>query len=479
MTVNPTSVDPAPIAPFADPETTRNTQGHVTFTRYTTPGQCLGAVLLAQRELVRNPGRDTLFGPASMTDPFPAAVRAIGERCRVQVSVQPVDAREFQNAFTLATLVYDTTGGDAARERWLAAPQTLADREETPAETRAKRIDVAIKSYVYPDLAGPLRGPYGARAHALFAQLDAMGQPVRNQRLAMQEHLLDTERGWTMQQTGWIRDPRQDLHDWLTFLAGIDSVGGFRGPGKYGAGGLSPIWNIVDAQFLLDRTKLAPLVDSIVKAMPKLGEKFNVVLIANAQGKLAGVGRAVPPLHGGIWYNAGGDTLWPSPGRFSLLVHNDLTLQDAALVRRLATRYGPHGLRILVVVKTKGYWNRSGTETGPRTAAQEAAQDSAYYLDYLKLPTMLTVEEAPFRQLPNGWWVQDQPVLYERQWEKAKGTGMQNFRMAMVDSTGKLFAQLPFEEAYAYAYLDQMMGINTRGVTSSPPAAPQPAIQSR
>jgi hypothetical protein len=413
-----------------------------------------------------------------MTDPFPAAVRVIGERCRVQVAAQPMHARELQNAFTLATLVYDTTGGDAARDRWFAAPQTLADREETPAETRAKRMDTAIKSYMYTDLAEPLRRPYGARAHALFAQLDAMGQPVRNQRLAMQEYLLGTERRWTVQQTGWIRDPRQELHDWVAFLAGIDSVGGFRGPGRYGANGLNPILNIVDAQFLLDRTKLVSLVDSIIQAMPKLGGKFNVVLVASAQGILTGVGDAVPPLHGGFWYNAGSDTLWPNPGQFSLLVHNDLSLQEAALVRRLAARYGPHGLHMLVVVKTKGYWNRGGTETGPRTAIQEATQDSAFYLSYLKLPTALLVQEAQFQQLPNGWWEQTVPVLYEREWGK-KGSGLQVFRMVMVDSTGKLFAQLPWDEAYAYAYLDQMMGLHTHEMASSPPAAPPPAAQFR
>jgi hypothetical protein len=471
------AMDPTPVAPFADPDSTRNIPGHVTFTRYTTPGQCLGAVLSAQRELVRDPGRDTLFGPASMTDPFPSTVRDIGERCRAQVTSPSVGPSELQNVFVLATLLYDTASGDAARERWLAMPQTFADRGETSAETRAKRIDSAIQNYVYIDLAGPLRGPYGARAHALFAQLDAMGQPARNQRLAMQEYLLQRERGWTVQQTGWMQDPRQELREWLAFLAGIDSVGGIAGPAKYGASGLPPVYGVLNAQFLLDRTKLVSFADSVTRAMPKLGA-IAVLLSLSSHSMVAGTGKTVPPLHGGFWYNAGSDTLWPSPGRFSLLVHNDLSLQEAALVRRIATRYGPHGLRMLVVVKTKGYWNRNGTETGPRTAAQEATQDSAFYLGYLKLPTALLVQEAQFQQQSNGWWVQTAPVQYEREWEAKGGGGLAN-RMVMVDSAGRLFAQLPLNEAYAYAYLDQMMGLDTHYVASPPSATPPPATPSR
>src|SRR6202000_1503705 len=127
-------VDPTPVLPFADADATRNIQGHVTFTRYTTPGQCLGAVISAQTELVQDPGVDTLFGPASMRDPLPPAVREIGERCRAQIATRPVAPRDLQNVFTLATVVYDTVGGDAPRARWLAAPQTLEDRDETPIE---------------------------------------------------------------------------------------------------------------------------------------------------------------------------------------------------------------------------------------------------------------------------------------------------------------------------------------------------------
>jgi hypothetical protein len=448
-------VDPTPVAPFADPDTTRNIAGHVTFTRYTTAGQCLGAIFSTQRELVRSPGRDTLFGPVSMTDPFPVPVREIGERCRVQVASTPVAPRELQNVFVLATLLYDTAGGDAARERWLAAPQTLEDRGQTPAEMRAKRIDSAIKSYVYSELAGPMRTPYGTRAYSLFAQLDGMGQPVRNQRLAMQEHLLAVAQDqWTVQETGRIRDPQQDLHDWLAFLAGIDSVGGWARAGEYGASGMIATSRLLDARIVLDRTSMVRFADSVVKALPKL-QMAGPLLMLMAHSSMTGIGDTVPRLHGTFWYNARGDTLWPNPGQFSLLLYDDLSAGEAAFVRRLVARYGPKGLRMLVVVKTKGYWNRSGTETGPRTAAQEAAQDSAYYLGYRKLPTALAVQEAHFRQEPNGWWMQDQPVQYERDWEKIGGS---TYRMALVDSTGKLFVRLPIEDAVANALIDQIMG---------------------
>jgi hypothetical protein len=42
-----------------------------------------------------------------------------------------------QNTFELAVMVYDSVGSGATLERWLASPQSLADRGETPVETRA------------------------------------------------------------------------------------------------------------------------------------------------------------------------------------------------------------------------------------------------------------------------------------------------------------------------------------------------------
>ena len=476
-TATPPSLDvnSAPVAPFADPDTTRNRNGTATVTRYTTMGQCVSAVFTALKELVREPGVDTLFGPASMLDRFPPSVRAIGERCRTQVSGTPIDAGNVQNVFTLATLLYDTVGDAAARERWFAAPQGLADRDETLTATKAKRIDSAIFNYVYGDLAAPMRKPYGARAHALFAQLEALGQPVRLQRLAMQEHILGAEIRWTVQETGRVRDPHQDIHDWLEWLAGVDSVGGTMepGPGEYGANAVTPLAGIIQAQFLLDPKHVVPLVDSIVQGNPKLNANaLGAFFRLWAHDVAGGIGSSVPPIHGAKWYNAAGDTVWPIAGQFSLLVDSALSLSEAAKLRRVTARYGPHGLRSLVVLKTLGYWDQNGTETGPRTAAQEMAQDSAFYLGYRKLPVMLTVEEAQFRQLPNGWWQQVAPVQYEREWGAPQGGG-DRIRMIMVDSTGKLFAKIPLgDEAYMYALLDKMMGLDRHDATSPSPTPP-------
>jgi hypothetical protein len=90
------------------------------------------------------------------------------------------------------------------------------------------------------------------------------------------------------------------------------------------------------------------------------------------------------------------------------------------------------------------------------------AQDSAYYFGHFNLPAMLTVEEAPFRQLPNGWWVQSAPVQYERQWDDPEKNRFIQNRMVLVDSTGKLFTNLSLDEADAYAFIDLMMGLNPR-----------------
>lgn len=445
--------DPAPVAPFVDLMPTRNVAGHGDFARYDTPGQCHAAVLLALRETVRDPDRDTLPGPQQVANPIPPAVLTLGTQCQARFPLATTTPRELQNTFALAVMLDDTARSTAALERWLAAPPTLADRDETAHETQAKRMSSAIRAYLPRELTGAQRAAHLARARALLTRLEALGQSVRNQRLAMQQFIMETEFHWKQQETGNYGDPRAVLQNDLQLVAGIDSAGGVEGAVPYGANGILLALELVNTRFLFDEKGVAAFADSVIRAHRNLG-KLGDLFMALAQRASNAFGRPVAPLQAQFWYNTHGNAVWPVPGHVSLLLLGGIRVQDAAMLRRLMARYGPRGLQITVVDKTKGYWLRGGTETGPHTAAQEAAHDSTYYLGYLKIPASLAVFESTFARDSNGQVMQRDQVAYERDWRSG--------RMVLVDATGHLLFNVDANEPFLVAYLDRVMGLSSK-----------------
>lgn len=447
-------MDPAPSVPFADADSIRNVPGHVTFTRYATAGQCLAAILLARREAVREPSRDTLPGAQHIADTLPASVQEAGAQCRARIAPGDVSSSALQDAFSLAVLLYDSAGSAALLERWLAAPQTLADRGETGLETQAKRMSKAIQLYMSPKETGPQWELGAARAHTLLTRLSALGPSVRNQRLAMQEYILNAEFGW-QEQAGRFTNLPSSLRAFLALVAGIDSAGGISGPARYGADGNDLAIHLAKIRYFLDPNGTTAFADSLVRAAPSIGSLGQTIQMV-AANLTTRANRSVSPLHADFWYNTDGAAVWPVPGRVSLLVLGGVTVEDGPMFRRLVHRYGPQGLRITLVKKTNGYWVRSGTETGPRTAAQEAAQDSAYYLDYLKLPATLAIEESPLTRDRVGHVRPSSPVQYERDW---LSSAVANARFVLVDAAGHLVFHMNVSEAFLNAYLDRIFGV--------------------
>lgn len=451
--------DAAPIAPFSDLSSVAATPAITvpSFAWDDTPSQCLNAVQVARRQMVRNLGLDTSFGPASIPGPLPPAIRDMGLRCRARLGTTPVPAREVRNAFALAVILDDQPGADKALEQWLASPQMLTDRGEAPVETRIKRITTAIRTYLQPGyfglppgVPGPQRDAHVARARALIPRLDSIGPRARLARVAMQELVLETETEWRNQANGSFVDPQRVIRDFTAFLPSIDSVGGIeRVSQQYGLGILQTALNLVGARFLIDEKSAAPFADSLVHAMPRLGIIGQLLtIVGNGTRNFGG---PVDPVHTQFWYSARGDSVWPVSGHVSLLIRSEVTLWEAAFIRQLMARYGSRGLRISALTKTKGYWDKGGTETGPRTAAQEAAQDSAFYLGYLKLPAALAITESQFRTLPNGWVV---PVA--RKEDDRQG-------IALADANGHFVLALPsFDPTFLRAYLDRLMGLTAK-----------------
>jgi hypothetical protein len=462
-------VHPAPVAPFADPSATRNRSGHGAFALPQSYGQCVAAIHLARREAAQqDSSQDTLPESLQQPHPLPAPVQAMGERCRARVATQSVlglgmvpASAELQSAFELAVLLGDSTGSVAALDHWLAAPQTLGDRGESPFDTRLKRMMTAVTLYYDINAPVALRAWSLAYGPTFVARLDSMGPRAHAARLTTQFSIVDAATEWRNQIAGTFADPERVLHDEMALIPAFDSATPTELMSKYGGRFGFITVRIRQAQSLLDERRVLPLLDSLAIHPSLNGNIGKEAANEAAQWKWmnAEAGHPVPPLHAQFWFHTQGDTIWPVPGHISLLVMGEVSESDALFLRRLAHRYTSHGLRMTVVTKTNGYWTRSGTATGPRTPAQEAAQDSAYYLDYLQLPATVAIVETPFVTQPDGYVVQRTPVEYERDWVDTSGSGG---NLVLVDPNGKLLKRWAvFNEPYVIAYLDHLFDVQT------------------
>lgn len=463
-----------PLAPFANADTTRNVIGHVDFSVYHTPIDCLAALRSARMELVREPERDTLPARQRAAYTLAPAVRAIGTRCQAQYAVSAITIpREMEAALTLAVMLGDSAQSAAALERWLALPQTADPRAkgETPAQTTARRMVSAFHAYM--DRGEPFhdsdisiaRESDIAVARTLVARMAALGPPFQGDRLVMQELLMYNE----FQRAALVApvDRQRKLAAGMALLAARDSVAQ---TGVIAKLGLVEVFNGLDQLIFLDPQGTVAFADSVVKTWksPKM-QGVAALLQQQARAQTEGIGQPVPPLPAQFWYNAHGAARWPTPGRVSLLVMGDnqtgLDIEDAAVIRRLAERYGARGLQITVVHKTQGYWLRGGTATGPKTAAQEAVMDSVYYLNYLKLPVTVAIVESPLQTLGNGWVQPRYPMLpYE--------VANMGWHAVLADTTGRLVRKfMGVPEREISAYLDRLVGVATRNVKSSVPSS--------
>jgi hypothetical protein len=412
-----------------------------------TPGGCLDQVLLARRVLERGlADRDTLPG-VHIADTLPPSVRTAGLRCAARFPIASVAPRELRNAFELAVLLNDSVASAAALERWLALPQqTLTDRDESLSTTRAKRLEQAIRVYMNPDRAGPQLARDTVRARTLFSQLDALGPSVRDKRLAVQWFMLRTNFAWASAGLG-AEDDHRVFHDLSALLAGLDSAGQ---PGSSLLQEIGPdvALRLLEAKYFLDPDNWSTYADSLVQSQPQASRPLYALMVSRVKPIVLQKNMPVAPLTAQFWYSATGDSVWPVPGHVSLLIRDrigTMSVADAASIRRLVQRYGPRGLRVALVLETLGSWTKGGTETGPRTAAQEAAQDSAFYLGYLGLPVTLAIRESSFSHEATGHIVRT-PHPYPM------GPGI-----LLADANGRMIVNFRLDDATLDKYLERAM----------------------
>jgi hypothetical protein len=357
----------------------------------------------------------------------------------------------------------DSSLAAAAAIRWVQSPQIQpADRDETPLMTQGKRLLTVVDLYLNRQISTLSFATTLASLQPFVHYLDSLGAPVRTTALEARAAIILAQVHDAKRMGQW--KPDQTLHLVRDFLQRSDAVAPADWPPPL------IMWRLLEvalrARGFEDPHGAMAFYDSLRAHSPSVAfvDTVESGLIAHLLREqyltpLNMVGKVAPAVTGTYWFHASGLTVsnntWPTPGRVSLLmtVTTTLGLGEAAMLRRLAAQYGTQGLSITIVTKTHGYWLKDGSRTGPVSPAEEAADDSAYYLDYLHLPVTLMVDSSTFIRDSEQRLRQATPVAFESAY------GSQNGMIVLTDRTGYIVvSDVIANEARLSAYVRRALG---------------------
>jgi hypothetical protein len=106
------------------------------------------------------------------------------------------------------------------------------------------------------------------------------------------------------------------------------------------------------------------------------------------------------------------------------------------LLRYLDREYQTKGLEIILITETAGFFRTQLMET----TAEEIELVRNFYLNFLKLPVTLGIDETRFSRLPDGRRMPE-PVAWRRSWPQT--------RAVLIDRNGN-FAALGMDETYLW-----------------------------
>jgi hypothetical protein len=386
-------IDSAAVAAAAaKADTGRMKPGYRDLSRYSTPGYCMAAIYGMECEIWRH-GQRNLLIPGSSDDTLPTAARAIGKRCVAQLDLRHVTPLELPNVMRLAVLLGDTTMLHSVIRQQLALASTTEARGYV-------WLDAVRELLGHADLPFIHHPAYVAQATGFLPRLDSLGKSVILQRLQAHRLLFDLYQSELFDTTAMNQESRI-----IASIASVlpDSVQ----ISKPYVSFFSATWfgPIATAYYRQD-----PRLVSIVKNQLQLANKRyppeeqrkNQSLIDLMVWQAEKVGTKALPIPGDFWFPANAPHVKPTPGRVTLVVMlnkgNGIMDARSARVRRLYEKYGARGLDIIGLVRTNGYsWS-----SPPQSPEAEAKVDAWYFLDYLKLPITLVVEQTPFTTQPDG-----------------------------------------------------------------------------
>ena len=362
-------------------DTGRMTWGHQDYSRYTTADACDRAAEAMSVEIWRTHARDTM-PYAIATDTLATATVAAARACAgTRFPAASADQRELWSVLRLAFDRNDDAQARQAVDRQLSLVSDPADR--------GRVLSTAIQTGM------GVSPPRVTLAREWLGRLDALGAPAQSARydariaflrywhlLYTPDSLLTTADSAIAIASRMTADERDEVDVftpyaekfWVANIAsdfatqqsivdsGLSRVGAWRS-------GNGAQWFTSMASLLSEQKKL--------------------------YGKTT---RALTAPH---TYNDGGHPR-PRPGTAALIVHADAMCGTYCysmytVLRQLHARTRD-SLDIVLATETKGY----APGSGPLTPADEAALDARYFIDFLKLPAALIIDDASQTRRPDG-----------------------------------------------------------------------------
>lgn len=189
---------------------------------------------------------------------------------------------------------------------------------------------------------------------------------------------------------------------------------------------LSAYRNLAEAE--ADRTgdAAAPLA-IIARAKADIGKLPRMdAAIAAYDTLYSRYGKPAPAVFGDLWIGAPGDTLYPRPGRLTMLNFRPSRYTVPA-TRRLSRRLGD-SLDVALIYGTVGYFRG----LGPLTMATEVPEVRKYFFDEIKIDKSLAITETKYHRLPDGRRVSD-PNANDKSYRTRQGASF-----VVVDREGKI-----------------------------------------
>ncbi len=375
-------VDRAMLTPLrTSTDTARMSWGRQEFSRYTSAAACDRAILQMQSEVGRDRTLDTI-PYAVFSDTLSTLARKVAEYCGRRFSVESTNPNELLSLLRIALALGDSAKARAVLQRQLSLAVNPADLALRCVEAIHLLLD-----------ASP---PRLADVRAVLHRLDDLGPDVITKQFHARVLLLDY---W---KTAYDRDSlRKHAAAAVALIQAMnqeqrDSLGLY----------YQPYEALLDLEN--EEQDLAAQEKWIDQAMIDVGRWRNGMsqfwigrLNKLLQTRKSLYGKQTRSLPGRYWFNTANEPR-PVPGRVSLLIRVNHTCGERCfpqytLIRQLKATYGD-ALDITLITETRGFVVGSG----PLLPAEEAPRAAAYFLEFLKLPVGLLVDEVPYVKRPDG-----------------------------------------------------------------------------
>lgn len=370
----------SPVLYRSTADTARMAWGRKHFERYATVDGCDRAAVSLRAEMSRTRMFDTIPYRLEADTVF-TAVRELARACGGKATVEATDPRELWSLFRIALTLGNYDQANAVVVRQLALAKVATDS----ANVRVLALDGYLD-------ASP---PQLALAQAMLRDLDAMG---------------------TSQKIAQFR-ARVRLFDYWQTVYNVDSLRAYADAARKLALAMpqaerdevemeAPYEKLIQlANETADLSAQAAYVNEALKELEawRGGRAYRWV---NAMDDMITIrhslyGKKTKPLAGKFWFNHQG-TPKPVPGKASLIIHVDHTCGEPCfpiytVLRQLMQRYG-NDIDLIFLTETRGFAIGAGA-LEPEAEAKKAA---SYFLDFLKFPASVLVDETPFTPLPDG-----------------------------------------------------------------------------